>query len=61
VADVLLNPDSTDTSHSSGLPIAFEWTATGRHIAVVYEEVKPDGARPVTAHEVPPQARKRRK
>jgi hypothetical protein len=61
VAEVLLNPDSTDVSQSSGLPIAFGWTSTGRYIAVIYEEVKPDGAWPVTAYDVPPPAKKRRK
>jgi len=35
--EVLLNPESSRApSRTSGLPTAFGWTATGRHLAVVY-------------------------
>ncbi len=55
--EVLLDPRSSRAvSHSSGLPTAFGWTATGRHLAVVYELVDEDPLtfRPVTAYDVPP-------
>jgi hypothetical protein len=57
--EVLLSPQSSRAvSRSSGLPTAFGWTSTGRHIAVVYELVDEDPLtlRPVTAYEVPPPA-----
>jgi hypothetical protein len=56
VEDVVRNPDNeTDVSHSSGNPITFGWTQTGRHIAVVWEEVDDDPRTiyPITAYEVP--------
>jgi uncharacterized DUF497 family protein len=64
--EVLLDPGSSRAvSRSSGLPTAFGWTSTGRHLAVVYELVDEDPLtlRPVTAYDVPPPnpKRKRRK
>jgi uncharacterized DUF497 family protein len=64
--EVLLDPDSSRAvSRSSGLPTAFGWTSTGRHLAVVYELVDDDPLtlRPVTAYDVPPPRpqKKRRK
>jgi uncharacterized DUF497 family protein len=64
--EVLLGRESSRAnSRSSGLPTAFGWTSTGRHLAVVYELVDDDPLmfRPVTAYEVPPQnpKKKRRK
>lgn len=64
--EVLLDPRSSRApSRTSGLPTAFGWTSTGRHLAVVYELVEDDPLtmRPVTAYDVPPPARgkKRRK
>jgi hypothetical protein len=49
-------------SRSSGLPTAFGWTSTGRHLAVVYELVDDDPLtlRPVTAYDVPPPAPKKK-
>ncbi len=61
--EVLLDPRSTRApSRSSGLPTAFGWTSTGRHLAVVYELVDADPLmlRPVTAYDVPPPAPKRK-
>jgi uncharacterized DUF497 family protein len=52
VEEVLENPAGVEASRSSGLPIAFGETSTGRLIAVVYEEIDPDTARPITAFEV---------
>jgi len=60
VEDVLLDPNSSrGKSKSSSRPIAFGWTATGRHLAVVYETVDDDPLllRPVTAYETPPPTR----
>ncbi len=55
VDEVLLNPNSTITeSRSSGRPITFGYTSTGRYIAVVWEHITDDPftMRPVTAYEV---------
>jgi hypothetical protein len=48
---------SADISRTSGNPIAFGWTSTGKYILVVFEEI--DDAPtvyPVTAYEVNPPA-----
>jgi uncharacterized DUF497 family protein len=52
VEEVLQNPAGIETSRSSGRPIAFGETSTGRLIAVIYEEIDSETARPVTAFEV---------
>lgn len=55
VEDVLLDPQSmTTVSRSSGEPITFGHTATGRYIAVVWEHVADDPLtmKPITAYEV---------
>ena len=57
VEEVLASADDTDTSRSSGRPVAFGDTSTGRHLMIVFEEIDADTAYPVTAYEVP---RKRR-
>jgi hypothetical protein len=46
---------SATRSHSSGLPITFGETSTGRYIAVVFEYASRDPliVRPVTAYEAP--------
>jgi len=57
------NYERATTSRESGRPITFGWTSTGKHIAVVWDEVQPEDPliiRPVTAFETPPQKRKRR-
>lgn len=67
IADNGLTPDevesalfaidtSFDTSHSSGRPIAFGTTDSGRFIAVVFEILNvsdPLVIRPITAYDVP--------
>lgn len=53
VDEVLQSPDDTDVSHSSGRPVAFGETSTGRYIMVVYTIIDVDTARPVTAFDVP--------
>ena len=57
VEDVLLDPENdVRVSRSSGHPITFGWTSTGRHIAVVWETVidDPRTVRVRTAYEVRP-------
>ncbi len=54
VEEVLENPAGVESSRSSGRPIAFGETSTGRIIAVVYEEIEEDTVYPVTAYEVEP-------
>lgn len=52
VEEVLLGRYSERTfSRSSGYPMAFGWTTTGKYLAVVYEEVLDDPliVRPITA------------
>ncbi len=59
VDEVLLNPhNSTAISRTSGNPITFGWTTTGRYIAVVWEDVldDPKTTYPITAYETPPPA-----
>lgn len=53
VEDVLQDPTDVDVSRSSGRPVVFGNTRTGRHLMVVYEEVDADTAYPITAYEVP--------
>jgi hypothetical protein len=47
------------TSHSSGRPLVFGWTSTGKYIVISYEDVPGDTATvyPVTAYEVTPPAK----
>jgi hypothetical protein len=62
VDEVLRNYHSqSTTSRSSGNPITFGPTSTGKHIAVVYEHVDdyPLTLRPITAYQTPPPRRKK--
>lgn len=52
VEDVLMFPQRRAVSRSSGLPMVFGSTSTGRHIAVVFQELDEDTARPLTAYDV---------
>lgn len=52
VEEVLENPADLEQSRTSGRPIAFGETSTGRIIAVVYEEIDEDTVYPITAYEV---------
>ena len=52
VDEVLENPAGIEASRSSGRPIAFGETRTGRLIAVVFEEIDEGTVYPVTAYEV---------
>ena len=59
VNEVLHDEDNeTDASASSGRPITFGWTSTGKHLAVVWEEAGDDPRMvyPITADETPPRA-----
>jgi hypothetical protein len=49
---VLMNPDETGISRSSGRPIAFGFVPDGRYICVVYEVVDEFTLYPVTAFEI---------
>jgi uncharacterized DUF497 family protein len=53
VEEVLDNASDSDTSRSSGRPVAFGDTKTGKHLMVVFEEIDGDTVYPVTAYEVP--------
>ena len=53
VEDVFENAMDGDFSRSSGLPVVFGETGTGRHLMVVYEEIDAYTVYPVTAYEVP--------
>jgi len=46
---VLVDPEETGVSRSSGRPIAFGYTPDGRYVCVVYEEVDEFTLYPVTA------------
>ena len=58
VEEVILNARDSDFSRSSGRPVVFGDTSTGRHLMVVYEEAEPDMVYPVTAYEVPRRQRR---
>jgi hypothetical protein len=53
VEEVLENTSDADISRSSGRPVVFGDTSTGRHLMVVFEEVDGDTVYPATAFEVP--------
>ncbi len=52
VVEILSDPLSESLSRSSGRPIAFGFTTTGKSIAVVFEHVDEATVYPVTAFEV---------
>ena len=53
VEEVFRNPTDTDISESTGRPVVFGETSTGRHLMVVYEDIEADAVYPVTAYDVP--------
>jgi uncharacterized DUF497 family protein len=53
VEEVLENAMDADISRSSGRPVMFGETRTGRHLMVVYEGVDAVTVYPVTAYEAP--------
>ena len=50
--EVVCNPDLVDTSRTSGRPIAFGPTSSGRYIACVYDMLDELTIVPVTAYEI---------
>jgi hypothetical protein len=52
VEDALVDPQRRGISRSSGLPIVFGMTFTGRFIAVLFQEIDTDTAKPVTAFDI---------
>ncbi len=50
--DFVCNPDSVGKSRSSGRPVAFGYTSSGRYLACLYELVDADTILPVTAYEI---------
>jgi uncharacterized DUF497 family protein len=53
VEEVFANPTDYAFSHSSGRPVVFGDTSTGRHLMVAYDEIDADTVYPVTAYDVP--------
>lgn len=53
VEEVIGSAQDADVSHSSGRPIVFGDTKTGRHLMVVFEVVDADSVYPITAYDVP--------
>jgi uncharacterized DUF497 family protein len=50
--EVVLRPERVEVSKSTGRPIAFGFTSTGKFIAAVYDEIDEDTVYPVTAYEI---------
>ena len=50
--EILREPIATDISRTTGRPIAFGLTATGRRLAVVYEKIDRITVYPITAYEI---------
>ncbi len=50
---VFQNATDVDISRSSGRPVVFGDTSTGRHLMVVYEEIDANAVYPITSYEVP--------
>jgi uncharacterized DUF497 family protein len=53
VEEVFDNATDADFSRSSGRPVVFGDTSTGRHLLVVYEAIDADTVYPVPAYDVP--------
>ena len=53
IEEIFEHASDADVSRSSGRPVIFGDTSTGKHIMVVYEEIDEETAYPVTAYEVP--------
>lgn len=53
IEEVFENAMDVDVSRSSGRPVVFGETSTGRHLMVVYESVDANTVYPITAYEVP--------
>lgn len=53
VDSVLRDPRDSGVSDSTGMPMVFGYTNTGKYIAVVFEETERGIVYPLTAYEVP--------
>jgi uncharacterized DUF497 family protein len=53
VEEVLDNAIDADVSRSSGRPVVFGDTSTGKHLMVAFDEIDEDTVYPITAYEVP--------
>ena len=60
VEDVFQNPTGMDTSRSSGKPVVFGETRTGRYIMVAYDVIDASTVYPITAYDVQRPRRRRR-
>ena len=49
---VVCNPDSVGESRSTGRPIAFGYTSTGKYLACVYELADADTGAPVSSGKI---------
>ncbi len=49
--EVLCDPMATETSRTTGRPVALGFTAEGRYLVCVYEHADADTIIPVTAYE----------
>ena len=64
VEEVVGDPANNSVpSNSSGRPLTFGWTSTGRYLGVVWEHVcdDPRTIKPVTAFDAPPPAAKNKR
>jgi hypothetical protein len=50
--EVVCGPDDVDASRSTGRPVAFGGTSTGKYLACVYEYLDDETILPITAFEV---------
>lgn len=53
VEQAIENRIDEEVSRSSGRPVLFGETNSGRHLMIVYEEIDDDTIYPVTAYDVP--------
>lgn len=53
VEEVFLNAMDVDISRSTGRPVVFGETKTGRHLMVVFEAIDKNTVYPITAFDVP--------
>jgi uncharacterized DUF497 family protein len=51
-AEVVCNPERVETSESSGRPVAFGATSTGKYLACVYEQFDETTVYAITAYEL---------
>jgi uncharacterized DUF497 family protein len=58
VEEVLENAMDADVSRSTGRPVVFGDTSSGRHLMVVYERVDAVTVYPITAYEAPRRSRR---